>query len=124
MAGMIRKPVNISYRLNFVPITTGSVNEVKKLVVAIHTKQIEAFENFIDPKKVNQCRPTMTPIPINWSILILGIYFKRLPNRIKNNKLILVSNTRHQTNSKASRLITFPSMAVKPKSITAICKSI
>jgi hypothetical protein len=51
----------------------------------------------------------------------LGIVINFLPKPIKKNKLMLVINTRHQTNIIAESEIKSPRMAVKPNKITATC---
>ena len=62
----------ISYHLNDLLVMMGSRKEVKKDVVAKHTKQTEALAYLIEPKKQIQCNPTKVPMPINCKIALFG----------------------------------------------------
>lgn len=96
---------------------------VKSATVAIQIKVTDELPaNFTEPKKQIQCNATIAPMTMYCHKYRLGILRSDFPKLIRKNKLTEVNRTRHQTIEIAGMEInlSFPKMAVKPKSRTAI----
>ena len=78
--------------------------------------------NFTEPKKQIQCKATIAPMTMYCHKYFFGIAFNDFPKLMRKNKLIEVNKTRHQTIEIAGIEInlSFPKMAVNPKSKTAM----